>query len=104
MQRLELPFWLITERKHVLNPPPNIPCADPDAAHAFTSAQKLAEFLKARDGGRWEINQAADREGVLIAVSELHQQGLASICIDPEPDGSGGLLVSLRDLLAAYGY
>jgi hypothetical protein len=39
---------------------------------------------------------------VIVAVAELYEQGYREICIDPEPDGSGGLLVSLSDLLAVY--
>jgi len=98
---LSIPFWLISERKHVLNPPAKIPCADPDAVHAFTTAEKLAAFMKARGGARWEINQVADHEGVIVAVGDLHARGADKLCIDPEPDGSGGLLISLSDVLEA---
>lgn len=98
----ELPFWIVTERKHVLNPPAHIPCADPDAAHAFSSAEKLAAFMQARGGARWDINQVVDQPGVIVAIAELHANGIEKICIDAEPDGSGGLLVSVADVLKAY--
>ena len=102
MPSVELPFWLIAGRRDVLNPPPHEPCDEPAAAHAFTSADKLVAFMKARGGATWQVDQIADAEGVIIAVSKLHQNGTKSICIDAHPDGSGGLLVSLSDLLAAH--
>ena len=102
MRSLEIPFWIIAERKHILDPPAHIPCAEPDAAHAFTTAEKLAAFMSARGGARWDINQVATREGVIVAIAELHAQGIGTICIDAEPDGSGGVLVSISDVLQAY--
>jgi hypothetical protein len=102
MTNLSIPFWLVSERKYVLNPPATIPCADPAAVHAFTTAEKLAQFMQARGGARWEINQVTDREGVIVAVAELHSNGATKLCINPEPDGSGGLLISLSDVLEAY--
>jgi hypothetical protein len=102
MSAPEIPFFLITDRADVQQPPDHEPCNDPKAAHAFTSAEKLAAFMNARGRAKWKIDQVADREGVIVAVAELYEQGYREICIDPEADGSGGLLVSLSDLLAAY--
>ena len=102
MPTLELPFWLIAEHQDVVNPPPLKPCDEPEAAHCFTSIEKLAAFMKARGGATWQIEQIADDEGVIVAVAKLHQAGTKAICIDPQPDGSGGLLVSLSHLLAGY--
>jgi hypothetical protein len=99
---LELPFWLITERRDVLNPPVQEPCDDPQAAHCFTSIEKLTAFMKARGGATWQIDQIADDEGVIIAVAKLYHAGAKTVCIDPGPNGSGGLLVSLADLLAGH--
>jgi hypothetical protein len=100
---VELPFWIIIDRENVLRPPPKEPCDEPKAAHAFTTAEKLAEFMRARGRGKWQIDQIADQEGVIVAVAQLYEQGHHALCIDPESDGSGGLPVSLSDLLAAYG-
>ena len=99
---IRLPIWLITERKHILNPPPNIPCADPDAVHAFTSADKLTAFLEARQGGRWDVNEVGDRQSVLLVVAQLHGQAVFNVCFDPNPDGSGGTTVKISELLAAF--
>src|SRR6476619_1738479 len=102
MEQIELPFWLVTERKHILNPPQAIPCEDPKAPHAFTSAERLTAFLNARGGGRWEVNLVADNEGLLIAIADVHQRGVTNVCFDPEPDGSGGHLKRITDILQVY--
>jgi hypothetical protein len=102
MPSVNLPFWLIVERRDVLNPPPNEPCEQPKAVHAFTALEKLTVFMKARGGATWRIHQIASSEDVIASVAKLYEKGVAAICIDPGPDGSGGLLVSLSDLLAAY--
>jgi hypothetical protein len=99
---IELPFWLITEHRDVLNPPAQEPCDAPNAAHCFTSIDRLTAFMKARGGATWQIEQIADDEGVIVAVAKLHQIGIKELCIDPAPNGSGGLLVSLSDLLSAH--
>src|ERR1700759_5514740 len=102
MPDLPIPFWLVSARKHVLNPPPQTPCDDPEAVHAFTTADNLAQFMQARGGARREINQVADRAGAIVPIAELHSRGVGKLCIDPEPDGSGGLLISLADVLERY--
>src|SRR5262245_3593253 len=103
MPSIELPLWLIIERKDVLNPPPQDPCDDPRAVHCFTSVEKLMAFMKARGGATWQIEQIADDEGVILAAASLHSAGTKTLCIDPAPDGSGGVLVSLSDLLHVLG-
>jgi hypothetical protein len=103
MPSVDLPFWIVAEQHHILYPPAHEPCDEANTAHCFTAAEKLTAYMTARGGARWSIDQVADREGVIVLVSGLYERGINSICIDPEPDGSGGLLVSLSDLLAAYG-
>src|ERR1700759_1108840 len=102
MPSVDLPFWLIMERHDVLYPTPNTPCERPKAAHAFSAVEKLTAFMKARGGATWHIDQVARSEDVIAAVAKLYEKGVTGICIDAQPDGSGGLLVSLSDLLAAY--
>jgi hypothetical protein len=97
-----LPFWIVTEHKHVLNPPARIPCNDPFSPHAFTTAEKLTAFLNERKAGRWDVNLVADRDAILMVVADAKAKGATHVCFDPAVDGSGGELVSLLDLLAAY--
>jgi hypothetical protein len=100
MHTVQLPLWIVTENKNPLNPPRSIPCDDSTAALAFTTTTALVAFLSARMGGRWDVYLVADREGVVLAVSNLHAQGIANICIDAEPDGSGGELIGIGRLFA----
>jgi hypothetical protein len=101
MERIQLPFWLVVERKHILNPPQTIPCEDPTAQHAFTSTEKLTTFLEARHGGRWDVSRIADYDGLLVAAANAHQHGAVNICFDPDPDGSGGHVRRIIDILQA---
>jgi hypothetical protein len=98
-----LPFWLVRELTRASKRLDGTPCDEPKAAHGFTTAEKLAEFMTAHGGARWQIDQVADREGVIVTVAELYEAGIEHLCIEPEPDGFGGLLVSVGDLLRAYG-
>jgi hypothetical protein len=94
------PFWVVLEKKHTLNPPEQTPCDDPKAPHAFTDTHKLTRFLSDRRGGRWDVNLIADNAGLVVAIAAAHEQGVSGICFDPEPDGTGGQLISLADLLS----
>jgi hypothetical protein len=57
--------------------------------------------MRAHGRPRWAIDQVADQEGAILVVSELYQEDFRDMCLDP--DGSGGMLISLADLLKAYG-
>lgn len=102
MPSVEIPFWLIVSREDVQSPPPHEPCDDPKAAHGFSTSEKLAAFMQSHVRAKWQIDQVADQEGVIVAVAQLYEQGYRDMCVDPEPDGSGGTLVSLKDLLRDY--
>ena len=76
------PFWIVAEHKHVLNQPAKLPCNDPFAPHAFTSTEKLTAFLKARDGGRWDVSLVADKDAILLAVADAQHKGAhTQICL-----------------------
>jgi hypothetical protein len=97
-----LPFWLVTHREHVLNPTIKIPSKESFAAQAFTSADKLIGYIMAHQNGRLAINQVPDRAAVIVAVADLHKRGVSTLCIDRDPDGTGGTLISIADLIVAY--
>lgn len=102
MAERQFPIWLVSEDKHVLNPPPNIPCKDPEAAHVFTTAERLTSFLDARKGGRWDVQLAADHDGLVVGVTDLRALGVRNVCLDPESDGTGGELLSLGELYQQF--
>lgn len=101
MARLTFPFWLITEQKHILNPPANVPCDSPFAVHAFATTDKLSAFLEENKGGRWSIDLVANHEALLVAIADLHLNDVPAFCLDPKPDGSDGDLITLAEALKA---
>jgi hypothetical protein len=90
----------VSERQ-VEREPANEPCDDPAAIHAFTTTQRLTDFLDARGRGNWKVSFVLRREDIVLAVADAHHNGAAMLCFDPATDGSGGKLVSLVELLAA---
>jgi hypothetical protein len=100
MERLRLPIWVVTDRKHISKPPEHFPCDNPTSPHAFTAAEKLTVFMAAREGGRWDVSLYPDYESLLNGLAELNFSGASQICIDPDADGSGGMLIGIAELLA----
>jgi hypothetical protein len=46
------------------------------------------------------VRLVGDRAGFTALVAELQGDGTTGICLDPAPDGSGGVDVPLADLLS----
>jgi hypothetical protein len=65
----------------------------------FSTPDKLIEFLHDRQVGRWMVRLVGDRPGFAGLVAELQANGATGICLDPMPDGSGGVDVPLAELL-----
>jgi hypothetical protein len=99
LAKLSFPFWLITEQRHILNPPAKVPCDSPFAVHAFSTTDKLSAFLEANKGGRWSIDLVANHEALLVAIADLHLKNVPGFCLDPKADGSEGELITLADAL-----
>jgi hypothetical protein len=99
LQQLRLPLWFITER-NVRSIGEHTPCNDPRATHVFTETEGLAALLRAGSSGRWQIDLVADSDELLLVLGDLHHKKVANVCVDPGPDGSGGVLVALADLVA----
>src|SRR5262245_40702738 len=99
MPAVSLPFWVITERYRLLNSAAQIPCANPGALIGFADTAKMAAFLRARSGGRWEFDLVGDRDAMILLIADAHRRGTNTVCFDCEPDGSGGLLVDIRQLI-----
>jgi len=67
-------------------------------ALAFSSSDKIIEFLAANIGGEWKMQMAADRDGLIILIADLDRMGIEYLSLDPKKDGTDGKPISLTDL------
>jgi hypothetical protein len=93
-----VPIWFVVERKQP-TVPSCLPCDEPDTLLAFTTTEKLTAFLSRRTGGEWKIILASDREEIVLIIALAHNSGQEAICVDSQPDGSGGSKVTLTELM-----
>jgi hypothetical protein len=96
---LTLPLWLVTEHIQPTDPE-HRPEHEPGTALAFSSSSKLFTFMSAHLAGEWKMQMAADRDGLVILIADLHRLDVAAIKLDPQKNGSGGEQYSLTDLVA----
>ena len=69
-------------------------------ALAFSSSGRLFKFMSANSGGEWKMEMAADRDGLVIVIADLHRLQIASLTFNCETDSSGGEPLALADLVA----
>jgi hypothetical protein len=98
----ELPFWLISEHEHSLNPTIKLVGPIPRVAHIFSSPGKVIAYMMAHQDQRWAIHQVTSADGVIMAMADLHRQKIDTIRVDADPDGTGRQVVGVADLVAAY--
>jgi hypothetical protein len=99
---LQLPLWTVTE--HIKpSDPENVTRTKPGTMLAFGSSDKLLRFMTANVGGEWKMEMAADREGLIILIADLHRLEIETIRLNPELDGTGGEQITLADLVAFAG-
>jgi|SRR3954452_4389538 hypothetical protein len=99
MPSISLPLWTVTE--HIQpSTPEKLSSGKLSKALAFSTSTKLFEFVSANTGGEWKMEMAADREGLIILIADLHRMEIESLILDPKKDGTGGEPVSLVDLAA----
>jgi hypothetical protein len=96
---LTLPLWIVTEHIQPTNPD-HTPEHEPGTALAFSSSGKLFKFMSAHLGGEWKMQMAADRDGLVVLIADLHRLNITTLKLDPEKDGTGGEQLSLADLVA----
>ena len=99
MANLRLPLWFVFARPSKV-PSTQPPCNDARATLAFSVPENLTAFLQARKGERWKLELAYDPRELSLMLANLHQRGESSVCLNQEPDGSGGEKVALDQLLA----
>lgn len=95
---LQLPLWTVTEHIET-SEPANDPCRVPGTALAFSTASKLYQFLSANQSGEWKMAMAADHDGLVILMADLHRAGVETIHLDPDTDGNGGEQIPLVELV-----
>ena len=96
---LTLPLWIVTEHIQPTNPDLT-PEQEPGMALAFSSSSKLFKFMSGNLGGEWKMQMAADRDGLVILIADLHRLNITTLALDPEKNGSGGETLALGDLVA----
>jgi hypothetical protein len=66
---------------------------------AFSSTQRLSDFLDVNHAGRWRIKLVADRTGLVLLAADLHRDRADGIRLDPKSDGSHGYEAPLSDIV-----
>jgi hypothetical protein len=94
-----LPLWIVTEHIQPANPE-HTRASEPGTALAFSSAERLFRFMKSRLAGEWKMEMAADRDGLMILIADLHRLDITALTLNPEQDATGGEPVALADLMA----
>ena len=96
---LTLPLWVVTEHIQPTDPD-HTPEHKPGTALAFSSSNKLFTFMNAHLSGEWKMQMAADRDGLVVLIADLHRLEVSTVVLDPGRDGTGGEQISLEDLMA----
>lgn len=55
--------------------------------------------MNAHRGGEWKMEMAADRDGLVILIADLHRLEIGTLSLDPDKDGTGGEQITLADLI-----
>jgi hypothetical protein len=96
------PLWAITDHIVTGDAEP-LPCSEPGTAVVFGTSDKLLGFITKHLGGGWKMSMAADRDGLIVMISDFHRANVNTIIIEPELDGSGGQVLSLTEFMAHAG-
>jgi hypothetical protein len=94
MSAVTFPFLLLTRRSSFRS----VTTDGGNLAVGFTTSSYAARFMEARSESNWEFLLIV-RSGLKPVIDDLRKGNLEGICIDPEPDESGGHRVTVDDLL-----
>ncbi len=95
---ITFPFWIVNPRTV---PSPAVGpegCAAVGLPLAFTDSARMIGYFEAQGAKRWDVRFVA-RDAGMDAFADLHDSGHASICMDPEIDGTGGHEITLAELI-----
>lgn len=68
-------------------------------ALAFTSTKKAGAFMDASGESNWEFALIV-RSGLHPVINDLEAANLVGICMDPDPDETGGTSIKVAELSA----
>ena len=68
-------------------------------ALAFTSTKKAGAFMEARRESNWEFALVV-RSGLQPVIKDIEAANLVGICLDPDPDETGGTSIKVAELRA----
>jgi hypothetical protein len=95
---MRVPIWFVVKERGG-DGPRSIPCNSAGAAIGFTAMDKLVSYLESKHG-EGTLSVASDPDELFLLAADLHRQGAAQLCLDPDRDGNDAkLLVSLPELL-----
>ena len=90
---IQFPFWLVTPAGSITDPT-RLPLA-------FSTLARMSRYLNDKTSGQWAV-QLVNRYSVVEICSELRNSGVRAVCYDAENDGTGGVEISLDNLVAAH--
>ena len=96
---LTLPLWIVTELTQPTDPVYSTQ-PEPGTALIFSTSTKLFSFMSANLGREWKMQMAADRNGLVTVIADLHGLNIKTLTYDPEKNGGSGEPISLGDLVA----
>jgi hypothetical protein len=95
---ITFPFWIVSPRT-VPSPVQEVEgCAAVGIPLAFSDSARMVAYFESQGAKRWDVRYVARNSGI-EAFADLHDSGHASICMDPEIDGSGGHEITLAELI-----
>ena len=87
MADLSLPFWILIDPQAEL-----APCV-------FSTTAKLSDFLDAELFAHWRMSLIGDREALVLAIADAHQQAATLIWLDPLAGAEPGDAIQLINLV-----
>ena len=59
--------------------------------------------MNSRQSGSWKLDHVVTETQLLLIARDLRHHQIRAICLNPEPDGSGGAKIWLTDIIKAIG-
>lgn len=95
---ITFPFWIVSPRTVPSPALATESCAAVGIPLAFSDSARMIAYLESQSAKRWDVRYVA-RDAGMDAFADLHESGHASVCMDPEIDGTGGHEITLAELI-----